>query len=99
MLDGEVDEVCVNQNVVGRSELGVVGEEESDLLLLEFLYANVVQLGDFAFSLGGIVFLSLIFLDVLRPVVDLEAGVLWVEHPLYLGELACLCRFCHLFED
>lgn len=97
MLDREVDEVGINEDMVGWPKLRVVGEEEPYFLLFQLLNTHVVQLGDFALSLGGVVLLSLIFLDVLGPVIDLEASVLRVEHALNLCELARLCGLCHLY--
>ena len=43
MLDREIDEVGVDEHVVGRAKLSVVGEEKPNFLLLELLDADVIQ--------------------------------------------------------
>ena len=95
MLDAKVDEVSIDEDVVRWSELGVMLEEHTHFLLLHVFDIDVVNFRELVIS-GRVVFTTLVFLNLLAPVVHLQASVIRVNHSLNLSELSSLVCFSHL---
>ena len=90
-MNRKVDEVCIDDDVIRRSQLHVVLEEEPHSVLLHALDLDLVQTRDLDLLLLLVVFT---LLDLLRLVLLLhQTRVLGVQHSLNLSEFASLVGF------
>ena len=107
VLNGEVNEVGIDQDVIGRPQLHVVLKVKTHSLLLHLLNFDFVQSRGLilllllllllvivlSFNVGGLIGVVLGLLDLFGVVALLQTLVIRVEHPLDLSKLPRLICF------
>ena len=79
--------------MIGRSQLHVMLEEQSNAFLLELLNLHIVNLGNLLYFLVFILIIVLRLLNGLALIALLKARILRANHALNLSELPCLIGF------
>ena len=92
-MNGEVDEVGIDYDVIRRPQLHIVFKEQSNTFLLESFDLDLVNLSNLLYLLVFLRIIILCLVNLLALVTLLQARVLGVQHALHLRELSCLVCF------